>query len=165
MDEGGIVQLVNLIEEDFTNYKKPSLFLGFPKCSGKCNKLNGKIVCQNEALRNAEKVEISAEEIVKRYINNNITEALVCGGLEPFDSFDDLLELISAFRKVTNDDIVIYTGFTENEIKNSLWYPQLLQYPNIIIKYGRYLEGHKPHFDSTLEVYLASNNQYARPIS
>ena len=159
------MQLVNLIEEDFTNYKKPSLFLGFPKCSGKCNKLNGKIVCQNEALRNAEKVEISAEEIVKRYINNNITEALVCGGLEPFDSFDDLLELISAFRKVTNDDIVIYTGFTENEIKNSLWYPQLLQYPNIIIKYGRYLEGHKPHFDSTLEVYLASNNQYARPIS
>ena len=165
MDEGGIVQLVNLIEEDFTNYKKPSLFLGFPKCSGKCNKLNGKIVCQNEALRNAEKVEVSAEEIVKRYTNNNITEALVCGGLEPFDSFDDLLELISTFRKVTNDDIVIYTGFTENEIKNSLWYPQLLQYPNIIIKYGRYLEGHRPHFDSTLEVYLASNNQYARPIS
>ena len=159
------MQLVNLIEEDFTNYKKPSLFLGFPKCSGKCNKLNGKIVCQNEALRNAEKVEVSAEEIVKRYTNNNITEALVCGGLEPFDSFDDLLELISTFRKVTNDDIVIYTGFTENEIKNSLWYPQLLQYPNIIIKYGRYLEGHRPHFDSTLEVYLASNNQYARPIS
>ena len=159
------MQLVNLIEEDFTNYKKPSLFLGFPKCSGKCNRLNGKIVCQNEALKNAEKVEIPAEEIVKRYINNNISEALVCGGLEPFDSFDDLLELIAAFRKVTNDDIVIYTGFTENEIKNSIWYPQLLQYSNIIIKFGRYLEGHRPHFDNTLEVYLASNNQYARPIS
>lgn len=159
------MKLVNLVQEDFTNYKKPSLFLGFPKCSGKCNKLNGKIVCQNEALRNAEKVEISVEEIIKIYTKNNITKALVCGGLEPFDTFEELLEIIQAFRKVSQDDIVIYTGFTENEIKNSLWYPQLLQYLNIIVKFGRFLEGQKPHFDNILGVNLASNNQYARPIS
>lgn len=159
------MKLVNLIQEDFTNYKKPSLFLGFPKCSGKCNKLNGKIVCQNEALRDVEKIEISVEEIIKLYLFNNITKALVCGGLEPFDTPEDLLEIIKAFRKVTQDDIVIYTGFTENEIKNSLIYSNLLQYSNIIIKYGRYLEGQKSHFDEILGVNLASNNQYARLIS
>lgn len=159
------MKLVNLIQEDFTNYKKPSLFLGFPKCSGKCNKLNGKIVCQNENLNNAEKIEISVEDIIKLYTKNNITKALVCGGLEPFDTSDDLLKVIKAFRQITEDDIVIYTGFTENEIKNSLVYPKLLQYSNIIIKYGRYLEGHKSHFDEILGVNLASNNQYARPIS
>lgn len=159
------MKLVNLIQEDFTNYKKPSLFLGFPKCSGKCNILNNKIVCQNEALRKAKKIEISTDEIIELYIKNNITKALVCGGLEPFDTPEDLLEIIQAFRKVSQDDIVIYTGFTENEIKNSLVYSQLLQYSNIIIKYGRYLEGQKPHLDKTLGVNLASNNQYARPIS
>ena len=141
------------------------MFLGFPKCSGKCNLLNNKIVCQNQFLQQAEKYDVSIDELIEKYKNNHLVKALVCGGLEPFDSFDDLLELIIAFRKVTNDDIVIYTGFTENEIKNSLWYSQLLQYPNIIIKYGRYLEGHKSHFDEILGVNLASNNQYARPIS
>jgi len=159
------MKLVNLIQEDFTNYKKPSLFLGFPKCSGKCNKLNGKVVCQNETLRVADKIEISVEDILKLYTENNITKALVCGGLEPFDTPDELLEIIKAFRQISKDDIVIYTGFTENEIKNSLIYPKLLQYPNIIIKYGRYLEGQKVHFDEILGVTLASNNQYARLIS
>jgi hypothetical protein len=159
------MKLVNLIQEDFTNYKKPSLFLGFPKCSGKCNKIAGKIVCQNEELRNAEKVEISADEVVKLYISNDITKALVCGGLEPLDSSEDLLEIIEAFRKVTNDDIVIYTGYTETEVKNSYIYGKLLQYPNIIMKYGRYLINQQKHFDELLGVYLASNNQYARPIS
>ena len=157
--------LVNLIQEDFTNYKKPSLFLGFPTCSGKCNRINGKIVCQNEALRNAEKVEISADEVVKLYISNDITKALVCGGLEPLDSSEDLLEIIEAFRKITNDDIVIYTGYRETEVKNSYIYGKLLQYPNIIMKYGRYLMNQQKHFDELLGVYLASNNQYARPIS
>lgn len=159
------MKLVNLVQEDFTNYKKPSLFLGFPKCSGKCNKLNGKVVCQNEALRAADKIEISIEDILKLYTENNITKALVCGGLEPFDTPDELLEIVKAFRQISKDDIVIYTGFTENEIKNSLIYPKLLQYPNIIIKYGRYLEGQKAHFDEILGVTLASNNQYARLIS
>ena len=159
------MKLVNLVQEDFTNYKKPSLFLGFPKCSGKCNKLNGKVVCQNEALRAADKIEISVEDILKLYTENNITKALVCGGLEPFDTPDELLEIVKAFRQISKDDIVIYTGFTENEIKNSLIYPKLLQYPNIIIKYGRYLEGQKVHFDEILGVTLASNNQYARLIS
>ena len=56
--------LVNLIQEDFTNYKKPSLFLGFPKCSGKCNILNGRIVCQNEELQKGHSVEISIKDII-----------------------------------------------------------------------------------------------------
>lgn len=159
------MKIAFLSEYDIVNYKKPSMFLGFPKCSGKCNLLNNKIVCQNQFLQQAEKYDVSIDELIEKYKNNHLVKALVCGGLEPFDSFDDLLELIIAFRKVTNDDIVIYTGFTENEIKNSLWYSQLLQYPNIIIKYGRYLEGHKSHFDEILGVNLASNNQYARPIS
>ena len=157
--------LVNLIQEDFTNYKKPSIFLGFPKCSGKCNKIAGKIVCQNEQLKKAEKIDVSIQEIIDLYINNPITKAIVCGGLEPLDTPEELLDLIESFRYYVNDDIVIYTGYTEPEVKNMLIYGHLLQYPNIIIKYGRYLEGHVQHFDEILGVYLASNNQYARNIT
>lgn len=157
--------LINLVQEDFTNYKKPSLFLGFPKCSGKCNILNGHIVCQNEELRNTKKIDVSIQEIIDLYINNPITKAIVCGGLEPLDTPEELIDLIESFRYFTDDDIVIYTGYTEKEVKNMLIYGHLLQYPNIIIKYGRYLEGHVQHFDEILGVYLASNNQYARIIT
>ena len=159
------MKLLFLNDYDIVNYKKPSIFIGFPKCSGKCNKIAGKIVCQNEQLRNAEKIDVSIQEIIDLYINNPITKAIVCGGLEPLDTPEELIDLIESFRYFTDDDIVIYTGYTEKEVKNMLIYGHLLQYPNIIIKYGRYLEGHVQHFDEILGVYLASNNQYARNIT
>ena len=159
------MKLVNLVQEDFTNYKKPSIFIGFPKCSGKCNKIAGKVVCQNEQLKNAEKIEVSIQEIIDLYLDNPITKAIVCGGLEPFDTPEELLDLIESFRYFTNDDIIIYTGYTENEVKNMLIYGHLLQYPNIIIKYGRFIPDQKPHYDEILGVELASNNQYARNIT
>ena len=156
------MKLVNLIQEDFTNYKKPSLFLGFSECSGKCNKIAGKIVCQNEQLKNAEKVEISIQEIMNLYASNPLTKAIVCGGLEPLDTPEELIDLIKTFRYYTSDDVVIYTGYTENEVKNMEIYSQLLQYSNIIIKYGRYIINQKSHYDKILGVELASDNQYAR---
>lgn len=157
--------LINLIQEDFTNYKKPSMFIGFPECSGKCNKIAGKIVCQNEQLRKAKKIEISTQEIIDLYMSNPITKAVVCGGLEPFDTPEELLDLVESFRYYVNDDIVIYTGYTEPEVKNMFIYGHLLQYPNIIIKYGRFIVGQKLHYDEVLGVQLASNNQYARNIT
>lgn len=35
----------NLIEEDFVNYKKPSMVVLFPNCSFKCDKECGRPVC------------------------------------------------------------------------------------------------------------------------
>ena len=157
--------LINLIQEDFSNYRKPSLFLGFPKCSGKCNKLAGYTVCQNQELQNSKKIDISIEQIINLYLNNSITKAIVCGGLEPFDTPEELLDLVESFRYYVNDDIVIYTGYTEPEVKNMLIYGHLLQYPNIIIKYGRFIPDQKSHYDEVLGVNLASNNQYARIIA
>jgi len=164
LDEGRIVKLVNLIQEDFTNYKKPSLFLGFPYCTGKCNLY--KIVCQNEELRNAMQVEISIQEIINLYTKNNITKAIVCGGLEPLDSFNDLLEFIKEFRKISEDDIVIYTGYYKEETPSLLLIEKLKEnnIQNIIIKFGRYVEGDNRHFDPVLGVELASNNQYAEKV-
>lgn len=150
-------------DEDFTNYKKPCMFIGFPSCSWKCEKECGMRVCQNSALAEAQNISIDIEKLVNRYLSNPITKAIVCGGLEPFDSWNDLKNLVSLLRTRTMDDIVIYTGYREEEIKNKLRY--FRSYRNIVIKFGRFVPNQQKHYDEVLGVELASDNQYARRIS
>ena len=150
-------------DEDFTNYKKPSMFVGFSRCSWKCEKDCGMRVCQNSILAETKDIKIEVGALVDRYINNPITKAVVCGGLEPFDTWRDLMCLISLLRTKTKDDIVIYTGYKEDEIKNQLQYLRACR--NIIVKFGRFIPNQQKHFDDILGVYLASDNQYARRIS
>lgn len=148
-----------LISEDFVNYKKPAMTIIYPSCTWKC----GMDYCQNSPLAHEAIIELNIDDIVKRYISNPITEAIVMQGLEPFDSWNDLYKLIIALREYTNDDIVIYTGYNKDEIKEKL--KDLKKYKNIIIKFGRYVPNHEKHFDEILGVYLASKNQYAERIS
>lgn len=152
----------DIIYEDFINYKKPSMFIIFPTCNWKCEKDCGKQVCQNSQLAQQKDIEVSYKEIVTKYINNNLTKAIVMGGLEPFDSWDDLKELTRAIRQVSLDDIVIYTGYKISEILDYVL--ELQQYPNIIIKFGRYVPDSNPTYNSVLGVTLASDNQYALKI-
>lgn len=152
-----------LIDEDFINYKKASMVIGFPYCSFKCDKECGQPVCQNSTLANAPEIRINSADIVDRYINNPITSAIVYQGLEPLDSWTDLISLTRTFRQHTNDDIVIYTGYNKDEIKHSI--EQLKEYKNIIIKYGRYVPNQKKHYDEILGIELASDNQFAEKIS
>lgn len=150
-------------EEDFINYKKPSMFISFSSCTWKCEKECGKKVCQNGTLATTPNIDIGVKTIVNKYINNPITKSIVCGGLEPFDTFDDLLQLIVYLRVSTNDDIVIYTGYYKEEIADRI--TLLSKYKNIVIKYGRYIPNQEKHYDEVLGVYLASSNQYAERIS
>ena len=153
------MKIKGLIDEDFVNYKKPSMYIAFPRCSFKCDKECGCQVCQNSALANEKNIEIALDKIIDRYMTNPITKALVCGGLEPFDSWKDLQCLILNFRYYTNDDIVIYTGYYEEEIEDEKieW---LMLYGPIIIKYGRFIPDDKEYFNYELGVKLASKNQY-----
>ena len=92
------MKLKGLVDEDFVQYKKPSMFIIAPYCSFKCDKEAGCEVCQNSDLATASIIEIDYDEIIDRYLNNPITEAVVCGGLESFDSFNELFNLIYALR-------------------------------------------------------------------
>ena len=166
------MKIINIIIEDFVNYKKPSIFIGFPTCTFKCNKDAGKIVCQNYQLIKEKQIDISYEEIVKLYLDNPLTSAIVFGGLEPFDSYEDMINLITEFRKYTYDDIVIYTGYTEYELtlddsgrQEVATYNWLKHYPNIYIKFGRFVPDQKSHYDEVLGVMLASDNQYGKKVS
>ena len=157
--------LKGVIDEDFVNYKKPSMTLIFPKCSFKCDKECGMQVCQNSELAFAPIISTTYATEYHRYANNPITQAIVMQGLEPFDSLDDLYGFIQYVRDFEhcNDDIVIYTGYTEEEIFPYLDF--LKEYKNIIIKFGRYVPNQQPHYDEILQVKLASDNQYAKKIS
>ena len=83
--------------------------------------------------------------------------------MEPFDQFNELFLLIKEFREKTNVDIVVYTGYNENEIQEQI--EKLKQFENIIIKFGRYIPNQSPHYDKLLGIELASDNQYAKRIS
>lgn len=157
------MKVKDIVIEDFINYKKPSMFIICAKCDFKCDKENKQAVCQNSHLAHLPTKTISNKYIIDKYINNSITQAIVFGGLEPFDTFADILELIKEIRAVTEDDIVIYTGYTEKEITG---YTTILSlYKNIIIKYGRYIPNNKPHYDFILGINLSSDNQYAKYIN
>lgn len=156
------IKLKQVVDEDFVNYKKPSMFLLFPKCNWKCEKECGKKVCQNSELANKETISISISKLLRRYDDNDITSAIVCGGLEPFDSWDELFTLVERFRLNSSDDVVIYTGYNKDEIED--YVRKLSKFPNIIIKYGRYIPDADNVHDECLGVTLASDNQYAEKL-
>ena len=153
------MKIKGLMTEDFVNYKKVSMTIIFPYCTFKC----GKDYCQNSSLAKSQIIEISIDDLVNRYVNNPITEAVIMQGLEPFDSWNDLKEFVQKLREYSNDDIVIYTGYNKDEVIE--YVKELSIYPNIIVKFGRYIPNQEKHFDDVLGVYLASDNQYAERIS
>ena len=157
--------ITNIIDEDTTNYKKLAMFVGFPYCDGKCWREFGfpSSICINDDLRKAKLIDISAEELIERYTKNPLTESVVFGGLEPFDSWTDLLEFVEKFRSVCLDDIVIYTGFKEDEVADKV--EVLSAYPNMIVKFGRFNPNGKSRYDDVLGLTLVSDNQYAKVIS
>ena len=155
--------LKTIVEEDIVNYKKIAMFIAFPNCTFKCEKECGIKCCQNSELALQENISVDINTIVDRYVFNPLTQAIVYGGLEPLDSWEDLKELTLKIREKTNDDIVIYTGYKEEEITDKIKYLQ--QYPNIIIKFGRFVPNRSQHLDPILGVKLASDNQYAKKVS
>lgn len=161
------MRVKTLRDEDFANYKEPVMLIGTVSCSGKCCKEAGIpfSVCQNSELWNSLTLKVSNERVISRYLSNNITKAICFGGLEPFDQFSEIQSFIAELREKynCNDTVIIYTGYYPNEIKEQV--EALKQFPNIIIKFGRYVPDSEPKYDELLGVTLASNNQYAEKIS
>ena len=154
-----------IVDEDFVNYKKPSMFICTAYCSFKCDKESGVSCCQNSSLARQETLDIPDDRIIQRYISNPITKAIVIAGLEPFDQFDEVMSFIGKLRLVyhCNDTVIIYTGYYFEEITAKV--NELRSFGRIIIKYGRFVPNQEMHYDKVLGVYLASPNQYAEEIS
>lgn len=159
------MRIKTLVEEDFTNYKLPSMFIGTASCNGKCCTEAGIpiSVCQNDGWRACGVMTVSDDTLVDRYMGNVFSQSIVFGGLEPFEQFEELVALISKFREQTLDDIVIYTGYNKEEITEQV--EKLKQFPNIVIKFGRFVPDSTKRYDDVLGVTLVSDNQYAERIS
>lgn len=152
------MKIKGLIDEDFVNYKKPSMFISTYTCSFKCCEECGQAVCQNLPLVSQSTIEVDNAELSQRYVNNNISQAVVIGGLEPLDDVKDILEFIRVFRRYSDDDIVIYTGYNEKEVQPCIDRLKAMA-SNIIIKFGRFVPDQQPHYDEVLGVKLASDHQ------
>ena len=155
------MKLRGYVEDDFTQYKKPSMFLITPYCDFKCCIENGNNICQNMDVIKAPIIDVDNDELIKRYLNNPITKSIVFGGLEPMDSFEEVREFINTLRWDYNcfDDVVIYTGYNADEVIDQCM--RLSKFANVIVKFGRFIPDQKSHFDEVLGVELASPNQYA----
>lgn len=167
------MRIKGILFEDFVNFKKPVMYIAFPKCSFKCDKENGAQLCQNSRLARDPDIEVSISSIIERYLSNPITHGVVIGGLEPFDTPEQLLSFITVFRVHTSEPIVIYTGYTEEELEEGYWYPsnsfeenkriwKTIKDYGVIVKFGRFRPNQEKHYDEVLGVYLASDNQYAK---
>lgn len=163
----------NVIDEDFVNYKYPAMFIGCHSCTFKCDQLAGQPVCQNGALAAAADIEVNPFALAKRFCANPLTCAVVFGGLEPLDDADTVeifmiyLRTLEQLRHLPTADVVIYTGYTEEEAwkQNHDFMNYLCRDPASIVKFGRYLPGQQPHFDEVLGINLSSDNQYAKRMS
>lgn len=156
-----------IVDEDFVQYKQPCMYIGTAFCDGKCCKEAGipLSVCINDEWRDTATVAIADETIIERYLSNDITKAICFAGLEPFEQFEQMFNLISKLRNEyhCNDTVIIYTGYYKDEIEKQI--EALSCFKNIIIKFGRYIPNNPGRYDEVLGVHLASDNQYAEQIS
>lgn len=141
------------------------MFLGTTSCNWKCCKESNLpcSVCQNYPWSNNPIKEFDNKDIINMYLKDGLEESIVIGGLEPFLQFEELVSFISEFRKASEDDVVIYTGYYPVEIEKEITI--LKKFKNIIIKYGRYIPNKPNKYDKVLGVTLASDNQFSEKIS
>lgn len=161
-----IIDVFDINTCDFVNNKNVTfiIYSGI-SCTFKCCKDNPQI-CQNSALSKSPKIRSSIKSIIQQYNKQDIAKNITFQGLEVLDNIKQLLWFIYYFRQTNNDDIYIWTGYTEEECEDFIYLiKNIMKFPNIIIKFGRYIPNQQAHYDDTLGVNLASNNQYAIKIS
>jgi len=144
------MKLKQIIDESFGDYKECSMLLVTPSCSWKCKD------CHNKHLSYLPTQNFPNEEILKRFANNPLTSAIVIGGLEPLDDMHDVRSFIFALRQSSlRPTVVIYTGYELHEIEDELYWsglePEMLEYGNCILKYGRFQPIYNIQQDRTIK--------------
>lgn len=155
------MKLLSVHDDDFQNYKKVSMFICTPRCNGKCFKEMGLgcETCQNWSLNQEPMLEIDNQKLLKRYLNNPYSSAIVIGGMEPLLDTEDIIRFIMDARKMTQDTIVVYTGYYPPECEDFI--KTVENVGNLVIKFGRYNPTLPSVYSDVLGVTLASSNQYA----
>jgi hypothetical protein len=85
-------------DECLNDFKQIGTLIIFPNCNFKCDHDCGRHICQNSHLAKEPVMEFPIAKIIKRHLESDFSTALICGGLEPLDSINDLYALIKEFR-------------------------------------------------------------------
>lgn len=122
-------------------------------------------ICQNYQIEKQEIITKSIDSLIHQYLENPLSNAIIFAGLEPMLQFEEMIAFVDRFRVYYDckDDIVIYTGYYPEEIKEKIM--ALKKYSNIIIKFGRFEMNSDTKFDNVLGIELISSNQWAERIS
>lgn len=152
------MKVKEIIFEDFVNYKRPSMFIGTCQCDWKCCIENANCKCQNAGISRYPDIIVEDEKLIELYLDNPITHAVVFGGLEPLLQFEEVVGFIRKFRQYSDDDVVIYTGYFPEEIEGQV--SALKNFPNIVMKFGRFRPNESSHFDDVLGVDLPNREQF-----
>lgn len=97
---------------------------------------------------------IHREQMFDKIVTSQgITGVTLLGG-EPLQQYENVLWLIQKIRKETDLSIMLYTGYNQAELQQYIWYPQLLEYCDLLIV-GRYIEGQR----NTSQQWRGSTNQ------
>lgn len=163
-----LFQCFDIIDADFVNNGNYPTFVieSGITCTFKCDKENGSQLCHNFALCKSKPITLCIDDIINRYMSQNLAKAITLQGLEPLDTLKQQLWLIYHFRQVSDDYIYIWTGYTEEECEDLIYLiKNKMNWKNIIIKFGRFRPNQKRHFDELLGIDLISDNQYAKKIS
>ena len=158
-----------LLTERFQDYKVPSMYLADCFCDWKCCP-DRPYVCQNHPVAKMPITDIPDDDILDTYTADPITEAIVIAGLEPLLQPHEVCALIQrAVERGIKTTFVIYTGYDKEEVRRNGFFDELKRTGfgngvSVVMKYGRYIPDQQPHFDETLGVELASDNQYGERI-
>lgn len=159
------MKIKTIVDEVFQDFYKISMLIGTCYCDFKCLREIGEdiCICQNSDIFNSPTIEIDNKKIIERFNQNNLTEAIIFGGLEPISQFDEIKEFISEFRKTNNNDILIYTGYYPEEINKEI--KSLEKFNNIYFKFGRFIPNKPSKYDEILKINLSSDNQFGMKIA
>lgn len=153
-----------MIDEcDLVNYKDPTFTVAMGiTCTFKCDRENGTQLCQNYPLTKELVIHYSISKTIGRYKRQSFAKSLTLQGLEPLDNMTQLIWLLIKFREETNDKIIIWTGYTEEECSSFIALLNELDIHNVIIKFGRFRPNQESHMDELLGVKLVNPEQYAK---
>ena len=110
------------------------LAIWFQGCSKRCKECISPEYQEHEG-----GTEIGVDELFSLF-GNIKPDGLVVSGGEPFEQPEALLDLVDKYRKNYNDDILIYTGYTLEELKeaDNQLFIEIIEKTAVIID-GKYL--------------------------
>ncbi len=108
--------------------------------------------CLAENTKNGAYTEMSVAELAERILSCDVEGITISGG-EPFLQAEALSELIVKIRRVRDTGVIIYSGFTQEELQENTACRKLLNMTDILID-GRYIK----ELDDG-RAYIGSSNQ------